>query len=606
MSVTEASNAKMQVNELVQAIKDQYKELREYRKNPTKLINNLYLEEIGGLMKFKPYKKQLEVIMKFLQYHYIITNKSRQTGISTIHTILCGILLCLYPNYSIGVISKSLPAAYEFIDKVRKIIFKLPKSIRPKGRLIEDNKRKLKLANGSFIIAAAVSMSNPSNTLRSEALAFLIIDEAAFIPKIDIAFSGIRPTLNKTKIVCQKKKIPYGISVISTPNGMEGTGQWYFQMVSNSRMKRIKYRYIEVPWWKIPGYDQAWYEEQCREEPDPRKIKQELDMKFLGSTECAFEDDVLETMQDSVNYVKNKKLYRDVLVLPDNIAHINESIRRKNKVRVFHDFKSDQFYYIGADIATLYGACKSTAQVIDARTGEQVAEYVSSATVDTMYYVLVGLMDMYPRCMLAFENNSIGNQLIEMFEKNDIIEKLGGKYISRLYVTIKKDKEGNVKSEKLGFENNKATRPLIMNDMFVAVCDNPNIVNSEVLNYQLMQLVDKNGRLMRANGKFDDAVLGFAIAQHLRLSNAKDSGMHSLHDVSEDELANMDKFIIGPEQTNSNDIDYGNLMGQVNPLGVKNTSVDFNPYAEEDPHKKYSDLISGNTSDEDIYKNFLS
>jgi phosphatidylglycerophosphatase A len=38
-----------------------------------------------GLVNFKMYDKQKEFIIQFLQDHYVVVNKSRQTGMSTIN-----------------------------------------------------------------------------------------------------------------------------------------------------------------------------------------------------------------------------------------------------------------------------------------------------------------------------------------------------------------------------------------------------------------------------------------------------------------------------------------------------------------------------------------
>ncbi|MFA5559158.1 MAG: hypothetical protein WDA59_06880 [Methanofastidiosum sp.] len=525
----------------------------EYKKNPMKLLDDLYFDEIGGLVKFNPYPIQKYVVQTFLKKHFVIINKSRQTGISTIFSIVCALLLILYPNYSIGVISKEKDAACDFVNNIKNTLLRLPENIRPR-KFVENNKKSLILTNGSFVKADCVSLSNPDKTLRSKAIALLIIDEAAFIPKIDIAFAGIFPTLSKTQQVCRKRNIPYGIVIISTPNGMVGKGKWFFDMWTSANGSQdvqidlneddpiLPYIPIEVKWQMIPSYDDAWYRKQCASITDPRLIAQEFDLKFLGDKDCVFDDEIIEIIQD--NTTKENRVINEipVVVALDKDVLVDEEIYNHCRLKLFEEIDEKKRYFLGCDVATKFGECFSCIQIIDSETGIQVGEFSYKLKVKHLYYALVRLMDIFPNNITVFENSGVGNQLIEEFEEDNIKFNFNNKYIDRLYKTFDKDKSTGKfkKTYKLGFTTTVTSRTQVMNNFYSLVEENPYMIRSSSLGFQTIQLRNKNGKLVKGNGKFDDSVLAMAFALHLFSNPNVMVDLNSLHkDFKENEIENM-------------------------------------------------------------------
>ena len=499
-------------------IQNTAREIKRYRNDPGKLLDNLYLEEVGGATKFNPYDFQRKLIKDFLVEHYLIINKSRQTGISTIFTIMSAILMSLYSNYTIGVISKDATAAYKFVSKVRDVLNKLPAILKPK-KFIKDNEKSIKLPNGSSIQAAAVSRSDPNKALRSESMSLLILDEAAFVNRIGEAYSGIRPTLNKTKQVCSAKGIPYGIVIVSTPNGMVGDGEWFFNMVQLSKANKTKFKFTEIHWSLVPSYDQAWYDDQVREEPNERIIKQELDLVFLGSSESAFDDDVIEAIQHNTRNVMGHT-YESIIfnntLDPEYKALVNDSY----KLAVIEQPKDNEKYFIGCDVAPAYGKCKSSIQVLNSK-GIQVAEFNHKCKVRFLYKALRNIMDKYSNCLTIFENNSFGNQIIEMFDYDDEFKDERGKYIDRLYKTEIKDKQGRITDTKLGLTVTGKNRDVLMDNMYTFIKENPEVIKTSTLASETISLQRKNGRLMHGTGGTDDNVLAYTHALYCRDLNIK-------------------------------------------------------------------------------------
>jgi phage FluMu gp28-like protein len=107
-------------------------------------------------------------------------------------------------DFNILVIATKQDVAKNLVTKVRVMHDNLPSWL--KGKTVEDNKLSLRFANGSQI--KAVSAAGDAG--RSEALSLLIIDEAAFIDKIDEIWASAQQTL-----ATGGRAI-----VLSTPNGV--------------------------------------------------------------------------------------------------------------------------------------------------------------------------------------------------------------------------------------------------------------------------------------------------------------------------------------------------------------------------------------------------
>ncbi|KKK97350.1 hypothetical protein LCGC14_2653620, partial [marine sediment metagenome] len=89
----------------------------------------------------------------------------------------------------------------------------------------EDNKLSLVLANGSQV--KAVSSSPTAG--RSEALTLLVLDEAAFIDKIDDIWAAAQPALSTGGDVV----------VLSTPNGI---GNWFHELWQKAELKQNDFK----------------------------------------------------------------------------------------------------------------------------------------------------------------------------------------------------------------------------------------------------------------------------------------------------------------------------------------------------------------------------
>ena len=191
-----------------------------------------------GRIPFKLYPFQEKSLEDLSDHDYNIILKSRQLGISTLSAGYSLWLMLFQEDKNVLVIATKQEVAKNLVTKVREMHNYLPSWL--KGTTVEDNKLSLRFKNGSQI--KAVSSSGDAG--RSEALSLLVIDEAAFIDKIDEIWASAQQTL-----ATGGKAI-----ILSTPNG---TGNFFHKTWVAAEEGRNKFNTIRLHWSLHPERDQA-------------------------------------------------------------------------------------------------------------------------------------------------------------------------------------------------------------------------------------------------------------------------------------------------------------------------------------------------------------
>ena len=142
-----------------------------------------------GKMKFELYDFQEDCLREFHDNRYNIILKSRQLGISTLSAGYSLWMILFHADKNVLVIATGKDTAKNLVTKVRVMYDGLPQWLKTGTE--EINKLSIRFTNGSQIKAIA---SNESAG-RSEALSLLILDEAAFIEKVDEIWTAAQQTL---------------------------------------------------------------------------------------------------------------------------------------------------------------------------------------------------------------------------------------------------------------------------------------------------------------------------------------------------------------------------------------------------------------------------
>jgi len=454
----------------------------------------IYLELAGGDKLYAPYKKQLEFINLVHVEHNVICLKTRQTGISTTTQAYCAWLLNFYDNVVIGVISKDGKEATDFSRSIRNMIEKLPGWLTPKkgregGCFDKKSEQSFILSNGAKLFVATVNPIAPEKTLRGKPVTFLVIDEAAFIGKLDTAWTSLVPALSTAQKQARETGTPYGTLIISTPNKTTGMGEWYFTRYTRAISKEGIFKPCIVYWRDIPELvnDPSWFKIQCEMfDNDSRKIEQELELKFLPSSGSFFDEQTCLILQENtkkINPIETFKLF-------------------DGEIWKYEGPVPGKHYIIGVDTAPEFGEDKSAITVWNYETLDQVWEYQTKCKVMDFIKVVKYVASQYPGT-LVIENNSYGNQVME--------EMSASEFVGMVY----KERRGENKIA-AGLSNNAKTRPLMIDALYSYVTQFPKMVKSKRLALELIGLVDKKGRVEADSGCHDDLALTLSFCMYVR------------------------------------------------------------------------------------------
>jgi len=455
--------------------------------------NYIYIELPGGDMLLHPYQKQKELCETIQKHKNVLVLKSRQIGISTVLQAYCAWLTNFYDNVVIGIISKDGREATDFARSIRGMIEKLPAWMKPKRGASgpgfdKYTEQSFILTNGSKVFAATVNPKAPSKTLRGKAITFLIIDEAAFIEYVEDAWTSMVPALATSQRHARQRGIPHGTIILSTPNKTVGTGKWFYSKYMSACSGTDIFKPFIIHWKQVKELagDPEWYSNQCRMfDNDPRKIQQELELKFLPTSGSFFDE-------------------KTCMVLQELVTEPKETFKLFNgEVWKFKDAEPGKFYLIGVDTAPEHGEDRSAATVWDFETLEQVWEYQGKCKVEDFIKVIKYACGNYQNAIVVVEDNSYGNQVVETINSSE--------YNHMLY----KQKIGD--RIRPGLNTNIKTRPLMIDALYSYISQFPEMVKSRRLALELVGLISKpNGKVEADIGCTDDIALSTALAFYVR------------------------------------------------------------------------------------------
>ncbi len=175
--------------------KDQIKkELIRCGSDPKHFIRNYckIATEKGGIVDFKLYPFQEDLLDSFRDNKDNIILKARQLGISTVTSAYVAWLGIFRKARNIVIVATKEKTAINLLRKVKLIFDHLPPWISQMASVTKNNTTTLELSNRSKIEAAPLT----EDVGRSESLSLLVIDEAASIPKMDEVWTSLKPTIS--------------------------------------------------------------------------------------------------------------------------------------------------------------------------------------------------------------------------------------------------------------------------------------------------------------------------------------------------------------------------------------------------------------------------
>ena len=436
---------------------------------------------IKGKVPFDLYDFQEKTIEEFEEHRMNIILKARQLGISTLTAGYALWMMTFFQDKNILVIATKQDTAKNLVTKVRVMHANLPSWL--KQRCVEDNKLSLRYVNGSQIKA----VSSGPEAARSEALSLLILDEAAFIDKIDDIWTASQATLT-TGGQC---------IALSTPNGV---GNWFHRTWVEAEDATGMFNPIKLHWSVHPDRDEDWRQEQ-NVLLGASGAAQECDCDFLTSGTGVIDAVLLENLR--------KKECKDPI----------EKRGIDNNCWIWEPPNYTKKYVVCADVGRGDSADYSAFHVIDIEKVEQVAEYKGRISTKDFGNMLVSISTEYNDALLIIENNNIGwatiQQVIDRDYPNLFYTSKDLKYVDVQHQLSNKYRttERNMVA---GFSTTMKTRPLIIAKLEEYFRDESVVVHSNRLIDELLTFVYVNNRAEAMAGYNDDLVMSFAIGLWVR------------------------------------------------------------------------------------------
>jgi hypothetical protein len=283
---------KEQIAEYVKCQKDPI----YFTKNYVKIVS---LDE--GLVPFKMWDFQEELIKKFHKSRFNIAKLPRQTGKST--TVVSYLLHYALFNDSvnIGILANKASTARDLLGRLQTAYENLPKWIQQ--GVVSWNKGSMELENGSKILAASTSAS----AVRGMSFNIIFLDEFAFVPNhiAESFFASVYPTITSGKST--------KVIIISTPQGMNH----FYKLWTDAQNDRNGYTWHEVHWSQVPGRDEHWKAETIKNTSE-RQFTQEFECEFLGSVDTLISAAKLRALTFVTPITTNKGF--DVYEIPTDKA----------------------------------------------------------------------------------------------------------------------------------------------------------------------------------------------------------------------------------------------------------------------------------------------
>ena len=260
------------------------KELLEYQKcmeDPLyfiqKYVKIVSLDE--GLIPFKMYNFQKEMVGTFHSNRFTICKLPRQTGKST--TMISYLLhyALFNPSVNIAILANKAATARDLLGRLQLAYEHLPHWLQQ--GVMSWNKGSLELENGSKILASSTSAS----AVRGGSYNIIFLDEFAYVPSnvAEQFFSSVYPTITSGKTT--------KVIIVSTPHGMN----MFYKLWTDAEEGRNDYVPIEVHWSEVPGRDEKWKKETIKNTSE-QQFNTEFECEFLGSIDTLINPSKLRTL----------------------------------------------------------------------------------------------------------------------------------------------------------------------------------------------------------------------------------------------------------------------------------------------------------------------
>ena len=441
--------------------------------NPTyfseKYIQIVHVDR--GLIPIKLYDYQKDIVEKITNNRRVAVVTSRQAGKTTTAVAVILHYVLFNEHKTCALLANKGDAAREILDRIKIAYEALPKWLQQ--GVIEWNKGSVEFENGCKIIAGATS----SSAIRGKSISFLYIDETAFVENWDEFFASVFPTISSGKTT----KMLY----TSTPNGLNH----FYKTCEGAKADTNGFEYVEVPWQKVPGRDEAWRKETLAAmDQDTQKFSQEFECGFLGSSGTLIEGGKLKSLVPRT------------------------PVGQSDHMKVYEKPQKDHTYVCVVDVARGKGLDYSAFQIIDVTEMpyRQVCMFKDNMITPIDYAeIIYRSIKSYNEAYTLVEVNDIGEQVSETLHYEFEVETL--MFTESAGRSGKRISTGFSKKADKGIRTTKAVKSVGCNMLKMLIEQDQLILNDFDTINELSTFSRKGNSYEAESGCHDDLVMGLVL-----------------------------------------------------------------------------------------------
>jgi len=340
-----------------------------------------------GKQKIKLHKYQKKAIKLMKENRFSILLFARQSGKSTISTILCLWQAIFNENQNILIVANKESTAKQIFKRIRVAYEGLPNWLKSPTETY--GKESLELENGSQI-----GISTTTGTAaRGSSCNLLMIDEADWIDPgmLNEFWASVYPIISSSK----KSKIV----MCSTPRDTSGL---FYKIYAGAVKDENNWAHMKVTWDQVPGRDEKWKKETMSSMSDPTAFDREFACSFNESGESSIDIDLFERM-------KMHCTKPEILVDGDHYS-------------IWEVPQADHLYVAGVDISegiNQDASCIQILDITDLREIKQVACYHSN-TITPIEFTpkLHEILLNWGKPLALIERNNCGAGVVDNLRKD--------------------------------------------------------------------------------------------------------------------------------------------------------------------------------------------
>ena len=449
---------------------EQVKEFIKCSKNPGYFIEN-YVKIISideGLVPFKLYDFQKDMIGTFHNNRFTICKLPRQSGKSTVLLAYLVHYLIFNETVSVAILANKAQTARDLLGRFQLAYEHLPEWMQQ--GVINWNKGSLELENGSKILASSTSAS----AVRGGSYNLIFLDEFAFVPS-NIAeqfFSSVYPTISAGKTS--------KVVIVSTPHGMN----MFYKLWQDAINEKNEFVPIDVHWTEVPGRDDVWKEQTIRNTSE-QQFLQEFECSFLGSIDTLISPTKLQIIPTIDPLESNGGL--DIYEKPNENQHYCMT------VDVARGVSGDYSAFIVLDITSI------PYKVVAKYRNNEIKPFALPEVVHTV-------AKNYNNAQVLVEVNDVGGQIADALHYDLEYE--------NLIMTQMRGRLGQIvgsgfgdKATELGVRTTKAVKKIGCSNLKQMIEGDKLIINDFDIIVELSNFVQKGSSFSAEDGATDDMAM---------------------------------------------------------------------------------------------------